>query len=219
MVRGYFSCEIAALDILDSVLESATSQPPEAVSGGDGTAHGQGSLQREASVQLEHPKWPSGASRGVTKVSYTHDSLIDLLIAHPTWTQNEFAAHFGYTPGWLSQIINSDAFKAQYAARRKELVDPLLLQTIEANFDGLISRSQALLIEKLNRPSSAISDGLVLKTLELASRARGYGARVEQPTAQVNVNLHLEDLAGNLTSLLTRKKSESGQTFDAETPA
>lgn len=148
-------------------------------------------------------------AQGIAKVRYTHDAMIDFIIAQPTISQNALAAKFGYTPAWISQIISSDAFQSRLAARRDELVDPEIIASVKLNFEALVLRSQALLLEKLNRPAEAIPDNLVLRTLEAASRAAGYGAKDTSINVTVNqVENHLELLGENLTRLLQRKKAE-----------
>lgn len=151
----------------------------------------------------------SVGSRGIATVKYTHDAMIDLIIQCPSISQNDLAKHFGYTASWVSQIIASDSFQSKLAERREQLVDPLLRTTVEENFKALVLRSQEILMEKLNGPSHMIPDQLALRTMELASRAAGYGARDQAPAVtNVNMNVHLENLSSNLTNLLQRKKSE-----------
>lgn len=158
--------------------------------------------------------WPSGAARGVQKVHYTHDAMVDLIIAEPTISQNSLAAHFGYTAGWVSQVIASDAFQSRLAERTSELVDPTIRATVEERFKALVLRSLDILREKLDKPSASIPDQLVVRSLELSSRAMGYGARENPPAAPaVNMHVHLESLGEGLTQLLRRKKSE---VFDQE---
>lgn len=153
--------------------------------------------------------WPSGARRGIVEVKYTHDSMIDLIIANPAVSQNELAKHFGYTASWVSQIIASDSFQSRLAERTQVLVDPVIVKTVEQRFKALVLRSLEILQEKLNRPTEEIPDQLALRALELSSRAAGYGARTEQPIAVANVNVHLENLGDNLVKLLRKKKSEA----------
>jgi hypothetical protein len=153
--------------------------------------------------------WPSGARRGINQVRYTHDDMVDTIVANPVISQNELAARYGYTASWVSQIITSDAFQARLHERREELTDPTIRATMKERFEALIMRSIEILNEKLNKPSDKVSDQLVLQTLGLASRSAGYGARVETPSpAPVNVHLHLNEMAGNLTQLLRREKAK-----------
>lgn len=148
----------------------------------------------------------------IAKVSYSHEAMIDLIIARPGISQNAIAAHFGYTPSWISQVISSDAFQSALAKRREQLVDPIIAAEVETNFKALVARSLDILQQKLNRPVDEIPDNLALRTFEIASRAAGYGARDSAPAqaaTPVEVNIHLEQLGGGLVALLQRKKREA----------
>lgn len=131
---------------------------------------------------------------GIAKTSYSHDALIDIILANPAITQNELAQQLGYTPGWVSQVIGSDAFQAALAQRKEQIVDPLLRGAVEESFKGLVLQSMQKLREKLEANPS---DQLVLETFKNASRALGYGSRVE-----INAKVqHSHSLVGMLASL------------------
>lgn len=153
------------------------------------------------------------AKQPIAKVSYSHAAMIDLIIAQPGISQNALAQHFGYTPSWISQVIASDAFQTALAKRREEIIDPLMRQTVEDGFKGLVARSLDILQQKLNRPALEIPDNLALRTFEIASRAAGYGVKDDSAPAQgsttVEVNVHLEQLGGGLVALLRRHKREA----------
>lgn len=155
-----------------------------------------------------HPVWPSGANRGITKVRYTHDAMINLIIDNPCVSQNQLAAHFGYSPGWVSQIIASDAFQARLAERTGELVDPTIRQDVETRFKAMVIRSLEILQAHLNKSDLEVPPLLALRAMEVSSRAAGYGARPEAPKVEVNVENHLNVLGENLTALLRRKRAE-----------
>lgn len=155
-------------------------------------------------------RWPTKPpGQAIGKIRYTHDAMIDLIIAQPAISQNQLAAHFGYTASWVSQIIASDAFQARLAERRDEIVDPAIRASVEEQFKGLVLRSLDILREKLANPATAISDNLALRALELSSRALGYGARDNNPVIQKQeMHVHLDDLGGRLTALLHAKRNE-----------
>lgn len=119
----------------------------------------------------------------IAKLNYSHEAMIDLILARPMISQGELARHFGYTEGWISQVVRSDAFREMVAARKAEFIDPLILQTIENRLDALMHRSVDVLMDKLDAAPTA---DVALKALEVTSRARGYGAN--SGGAQVNVN-------------------------------
>lgn len=153
---------------------------------------------------------PSEPKPAIKKVRYTHDAMIDLIIANPAVSQNELALSFGYSPSWVSQIIATDAFQNRLAERTKELVDPNIRLSVEERFKGLVLRSLEILAEKLSKPSHQIPDQLALRTLEVSSRAIGYGARDNNTVVQNHVEVHLDKLGENLVNLLRKKKAEYG---------
>jgi hypothetical protein len=137
------------------------------------------------------------------KIRYTHDSMIDLIIANPAISQNDIAAHFGYTPSWVSIIFTSDAFQAKLAARRAELVDPAIAATIEETFKALTHQSLKILMKKLEAP--VVSDNLALRAAELGAKSLGLGGHAAPPVQDPS---RLESLAERLTGLLNRKRVE-----------
>lgn len=138
----------------------------------------------------------------VAKINYTHDALIDQIIANPAMTQGQLAALFGYTQGWVSRVMSSDAFKTRLEARRKELVDPTIAIAVEERLDGVIGQALENLAASLEADKSPT---LALKALEVSTRARGYGARAE---TQVNVQ--------NNFVVALPQKSETVQQWQAE---
>ena len=124
------------------------------------------------------------ASHRIDRVNYTHDAMIDLVLQNPMISQNEIAAQFGYTPTWVSIIFNSDAFQARLAARKEEIVDPLVRAQVEEAIKGLVTRSIAILREKLD--STNASTDLALEVFKASTRAAGYGARSGTVNVQVN---------------------------------
>lgn len=146
--------------------------------------------------------WNEGASRAPTmgnldKVNYSHADMIDFIIANPRVTQNQLAARYGYSVGWVSNVMASDAWKSQMAARRAELVDPVLTATITERFEGLARLSLDKLQQKLESPTP--SDQVVLKSVELAAKALGVGGNAPPPPPPAAD--HLSALADRLLLL------------------
>jgi hypothetical protein len=123
----------------------------------------------------------------IQKVSITHDAIIDLLIVRPELNQREIAAHFGYTPTGIGIICRSDAFKARLEARKAELVDPLIKQSVEDRLVGLAHQSIDILSRKLD---TSEDPKLALAALDAAQKSAGYGARSSQ-TLQAQFVVHL----------------------------
>jgi len=138
---------------------------------------------------------PAKPSTQVLKrgVNYSHEGMIEMIIANPGISQNALAAHFGYSPSWISTI------------------------TAEERFRGVALRATEILEEKLKGPATSIPDSLALRAFDVASRAAGFGRHQEPPAAAPSeIHVHLEALGGNLTNLLRRKKIEALEPLDGE---
>lgn len=159
-------------------------------------------IEAQAARELVKPQ-------AIQKIGYSHDGMINLIISNRGISQNQIAAHFGYSASWVSQVMSSDAFQARLAERAAEIEDPTIRATVEEGLKGLVSRSMEIIKEKLKGEASAIPDNLAIRTLELSTRALGMGAKAPVINVGVNVENHLENLGGRLTSLLTRKRSET----------
>ena len=157
-----------------------------------------GSLLEELQRAGEAPQGsPERATLG--KIRYTHDAMIDLVIANPWISQNEIAERFGYSVPWVSIVFSSDAFKNRLEERRSEVVDPVIRASLKERFEALVTRSLEVLQAKLSKAPEQVSDSLALKTLELGAKALNFGAQA--PVVQVQPGARLEALAERLMSL------------------
>ena len=141
------------------------------------------------------------AANAVARVSYTHDAMIDLLIANPAISQNAIAQHFGYSVAWVSRIRNSDAFLARLAERKADIVDPTIIATVEEKFRAVAAKSLDIVLEKLELAPS-FSDALDAATL--ASKALGFGARERNLAVQQNFVVAMPGTAPNATTWAQR---------------
>jgi hypothetical protein len=123
------------------------------------------------------------AANSLDRVHYSHDAMIDLMIAQPAISQGEIAQEFGYTQAWVSRVINSDAFLARLAERKTELIDPTIVATVDEKLRTLASKSLDIVIEKLTL-NPTMDNGM--KALEVATKALGYGARQDRMPQQNN---------------------------------
>lgn len=139
----------------------------------------------------------ASAANAIARVKYSHDAMIDLLIANPAISQNEIAANFGYTVPWVSRIMNSDAFQARLALRKEELLDPVIVASIEEKFRALASKSLDVVLDKLSVTNST---ELGLKALEISAKALGYGARQQNLNVQTNFVVALPGKADSAES-------------------
>lgn len=122
-------------------------------------------------------------SQVIAKPSYTHAAMIDVIVMNPMVSQRDLAAHFGFTESWISQILRSDALRELLAARKAELIDPVVLQGIEKRMEALAMQSLEILQENLQTKRSA---DVAIKALDLTTRALGFG--VKAVGVQINQN-------------------------------
>jgi hypothetical protein len=149
---------------------------------------------------------------------YTHEAMIDLIIANPGIHQNTLARTFGYTASWISTVMATDSFQSALAARREQVVDPLLRATLEEQARGLYLRSMEIIREKLNADAENVSDNLAMAVYKESGKLLGYGARPPTPIEHESVNEQLVKHADNLVNLLRHKRREA-ETIDVEAPS
>lgn len=147
----------------------------------------------------------------IAKVNYSHRDMIDFIISNPGIRQKEIGKRYGYSEGWVSQVINSDAFQAAFAARRAEVVDPALTATVTENFRTLTQLSLEKLIARVSVPGGAVSDQTLLRSAELGAKALGIGGNAPPPAPAEN---RLTILAERITLLNSNQPKEN--TFDGE---
>jgi hypothetical protein len=142
----------------------------------------------------------AGDSTGalINKMSYTHDAMVDLILQNPMISQGDIARTFGYTESWVSQIVRSDSFRESLAARKGELIDPILKASLEDRINALAHRSIDILLEQLDMKGNP---EIALKALDLTTRAKNYGAGVH--------------LTQNFVVAMPQK-SESGESWIAD---
>jgi hypothetical protein len=118
-----------------------------------------------------------------------HDSIIDDMLAAPLDTVKVRALRLGYTPAGLQMILNSDMFRAAYAARRKhfeEHLDATLIhKTAKFAERGLDILLEQLETKRTSLPFQAVSDAVIGPNGALARL--GYGSK-SGPGMVVNVN-------------------------------
>lgn len=157
--------------------------------------------------------------QAVAKVSYSHDKMIDLIVANPRVKQGSLAAYFGYTEGWVSRVMSSDAFKLRMAQRRIQLVDPLITATLEERFSALALRGLEVMQEKLDQPTDLVPFRDAAAAVELGSKGLaigGFGAKV-QVDVHNNIDLRGAIEEGHARRVELRKQvvveHEPGQTL------
>jgi hypothetical protein len=123
----------------------------------------------------------------VARLSHRHEQIINWLLENPHKQLRDCAEHFGYSQGWLSQLIHSDIFQAQLR-ERQDGVFVAVANDIPAKLRGLAD----LAIEKVSRMVEESEDpSLAVDVFDKALHRLGYAPQKQagpaQPAAQVNV--------------------------------
>lgn len=148
---------------------------------------------------------PAPTMGRLDKVGYSHADMIDFIIANPRVTQNDLAARYGYSVGWVSNVMASDAWQSALAARRAEICDPVLVASVEERFKGITLLSLERLKQKLEAPQ--VSDNVVLRAVELGAKALGVGGNAAP--AVMPQGDHLAALANRLIDLQSRVRASA----------
>lgn len=155
----------------------------------------------------------ASAANAIARVKYTHDALIDMVIANPAASQGELARMFGYTQAWVSRVMNSDAFLARLAARKEDIIDPQLVLSIDEKLRAIASKSLDVVLDKLTTAPDAKT---ALAAMEITTKALGYGARQSNLNLQQNFVVALPQKAASEASWAEAHRGGGGAVVMAQ---
>lgn len=116
-------------------------------------------------------------------LNYSHEALIDLIMANPAATNEALGAKFGRSAAWVGMVKSSGLFREAYAKRVTGVVDPVLTATVEERLEMLTQRSLQVLNEKMARPSQDIPDSVALAAAALGAKGMALGGFSSRPAA------------------------------------
>lgn len=126
------------------------------------------------------------------QLSHTHEAIAIWLMENPAANLSECAAAFGFTSGWLSQIIHSDLFQLRLANMRQQGMEVGVLALHER-----MSGVAALCLEKLAEKVATCENVEVLtSTANMTLRRLGYGS----PKGAVIINNNQGAIVNNNTT-------------------
>jgi hypothetical protein len=108
-------------------------------------------------------------AKGITRLTYTHDAMVDLILQEPTVTHKELAEIFQYSAGWIQRVCASDAFQARLAERRAQLVDPHVARSLNERLRGVTIKAIDIIDERLSTEEAGA--GYALEALGIATGA------------------------------------------------
>lgn len=98
------------------------------------------------------------------------NTLVDMMLAHPEWSDNELAAAGGVTRTWLSTMKNSAPFLARVAERRDELA-PDLAFTVQERAAAVYNDAS----DELHKRIPEMRTGDLLNLYSSSSKNLGLG--------------------------------------------
>lgn len=134
---------------------------------------------------VKEPLLPHRGSREVRS-----DSVLELMILHPEYSEDDLAKIFGVTLAWMTQLIRTDLFQVKLAERRED-VTKRGEAAIAEMLTGITTRSLEML--KLVFDSGQVTPKFALDVSDKFLRRMGYGQRKDSrsPATQVTVNVGL----------------------------
>ena len=117
----------------------------------------------------------ASAANAIGHLNHKHEGVMRWLLLNPERTQGDCARDLGYTEPWISRIINSDMFQAEYKRRCREtgVVDA---HSTRARISGLAATAMEKLHAKIELPTA--EPRLLKETADMALKHLGYGAPV-----------------------------------------
>lgn len=109
------------------------------------------------------------AGKRELRLTYTHEAMIDLILAEPTVTYEELAEIFSLSKGWISRVVSSDSFKARMAERKAQLQDPIISRSLNERLRGVTVKAIDMISEKLDSPEAGAA--YALDALGIATQA------------------------------------------------
>jgi hypothetical protein len=155
----------------------------------------------------------------IKSLNFSHEAIIRWLLANPEKVAGgrlkACADAFGYTPGWLSIIIHSDAFQAKFRELSEE-ADSLVLNDIPAKMRGTASLALdglAAQVETAVADQTVAPRDFLLKSSEMLLKSLGYGQgnklTINQgPGSTAQVAVGSDDLARARARLTTPRVNE-----------
>jgi len=156
-------------------------------------------LGGEVPVAAASPVFTSKATAKATaerKPVYHPDAMVQLMVEHPEYTHEEFAAYFGYKQSWFAGVLISDRFQKALEPRRHEISNPMLTGTMQDLFRSMTVQSLVVLQQRLEDPK--VSEDLIIKAITAGVKALGMGTpgmALEVPVAPPT----LDQLASRLS--------------------
>lgn len=137
---------------------------------------------------------PESVVQGIQKLSHRHQGIIVWLISNPHRKLGDCANDLGYTQAWLSRIVHSDLFQAEYQELCAKMGEVAVHSTV-ARLGELAHMAMDRTEDILRSPGPAPQ--FVLGVMNSTLDKLGYLPKSKDKIPQEHVHFHInaEDLA------------------------
>lgn len=123
------------------------------------------------------------AATQIKEMRYSHMDVLDLILANPHLTLKELSGFTGYTVAWLSQIMRSDCFTAEYS-RRRGPIEAKIMSGIPERLNNLAHLAIDSM-EELYAPEIKLDVDDKIDAFDKVIKAAGYAPNARSAPAQI----------------------------------
>lgn len=134
----------------------------------------------------------------VQDLSWWHYAILDWMVANPHKELQDAALFFDVSQGWLSQVINSDAFQDRLGERREAVASAVNLKTVD-RLNCVADEALDLLSKHMREKGTMMPVGEVRETAGMALKALGFAAPQGSGNRQTNIR-NLNVIAGGASA-------------------
>ena len=126
------------------------------------------------------------AAQQIQRVNHRHEAIIDFLLASPGEKNLQVLCDaLNVSRSWLSIVMRSDAFRAEYERRRSEY-NQELAETVQAKMYAVASKALDVVLESLD--DDELDPRFALDAVDKTTNRLGFGAKPgNSPIVEMNV--------------------------------
>lgn len=102
---------------------------------------------------------PALAPGALQRLSFSHDAMVDQIIANPGIDRLTLGSMFGFSVQQTYKILASDMFRSRVLERKREIIDPTLVLSVEETLGSLLEQA-----------AECVSQGLIAGDRRMAVR-------------------------------------------------
>jgi len=162
-------------------------------------------------LQAPYAPIPTSSGNAPVRFKFWHETLIDLMLQHPDWTNKQLADAVGKNAVTIGYVTRSDMFKARFALRRQEHSERISYAII-AQTQGIAQKALKQLDEKLE--DNSVQRKISARDLgEIAAEALdriGLGPKPPDIVVQTNIQQNNHSVTVSQEALIRARQKLRG---------